>query len=228
MIPTYSILNSRRIELETNEAVQIQHFHPNFSRYLKIVPSLRYQLGRGTGEESAKNRMKRWQTRVGRQSCSSNRQRGVHSNYVEGRGRQQPSHLNLPQGGPSEGRRISRDNLKTGTRESEKTEASKALKLDSLGQTFKRISSTRYRALSLSLSLFRPTLSYLILMVGLCLSFSLSLFGFTLWFLPLCLIYETSPRRFRNFMQTNRSRIERVSVSQNGSWSYPGRVTSHG
>lgn len=65
-----------------------------------------------------------------RQSRSSNRQRGVRCNYRgggkgDGR-RQQPSHLNLPQGGPSVGRRISRDNLKTGTRESEKAEASKA------------------------------------------------------------------------------------------------------
>lgn len=62
--------------------------------------------------------MKRCQTRE--RSCSSNRQRGVRSNYQgrrwrEGDGRkQQPSHLNLPQGGPSVGRRISRDNLKTG------------------------------------------------------------------------------------------------------------------
>lgn len=101
----------KRTKLSSNA----EHFHPNFSRYLKILPSL--QLGRGTGEEFAKNRMKRWEARVGRQSCSSNRQRGVHSNYVQGRGRQQPSHLNLPQGGPFEGRRISRDNLKT--RESE-------------------------------------------------------------------------------------------------------------
>lgn len=147
--------------------------------------------------------MKRCQTRE--RSCSSNRQRGVRSNYQgrrwrEGGGRkQQPSHLNLPQGGPSVGRRISRDNLKTGdTRKWEggSLESSSSTLSVKLLKGFRRLDTEISLSLSLPLSLriypLVPTL---------------------------CLIYETSRRRFRNFMQTNRWRIERVSVSQNaGSW----------
>lgn len=69
------------------------------------------------------------ETEVGRVVRVTDKEASVAITRGGGKGdgrRQQPSHLNLPQGGPSVGRRISRDNLKTGTRESEKAEASKA------------------------------------------------------------------------------------------------------